>query len=128
MTRPHVDTRQLPGDSQHDDSPELSLVAIEVAADARIFPRDADLSALDARLDDAFVENRDVACRSAEHLHKRLRRGEHVVEQSQFAQFDLFTQMEPKKLIMQGSGDQIEELNLIPDSQVFAAIFDLAAG
>src|SRR5262249_24503640 len=76
----------------------------------------------------ALVVERAVAIGTLKRLAERIRGGEHIIKQADFAQLGVAAEMKPEQIVLQRVGGELQQLDLALRGETGRAVFDLFRG
>src|SRR3954468_24061534 len=96
-----------------------------MAGDTGVVEPDLEVRALAAAEDHGFVPNRAEALDPLDRLDQGFGRGRHVIEQTNRAQIELPSKLEPESIASHGPSHRLDKGDLSFDAQAFVGIVDL---
>src|SRR5947209_3985652 len=101
---------------------------VEMTTDADIANRYDDISLLGAVQRNTFVDDRAVSRCPLQSLAHHLRGSRYIIEPADLPKIGLEGKTEAEKIVVQVTGDEVEKVNLITNSETGARVVDLKKG
>src|SRR5260370_34039187 len=101
---------------------------VEVTTDADIANGYDDISPVGVAQRNTFVDDRAVSRCPLQGLAHRFRGRRDIIEPSDLPKIGLEGKTEPEKIVLQVTGDEVEKVDLITNSETGARVLDLKKG